>query len=294
MEHHEENGIQEAKQKSGNNVKDTLFRMLFSEKARAIELCNALEGTNYPPDTHAMVCNLEDSLLRRYNDAAIAIENKLILFSEHQSSFNPNMPIRLLSYATDVYYTWFVKMKEVYKDQLFKIPAPKFYVLYNGEKKLTKDVLKLSDAFEIEAGAFTLELTAKVLNVNYDSGCEALEKSPSLKGYAYLVELIRQNQKGGLSRDKAIKPAIAQCIEENILADFLQEHFEEVANMLAREYSFEEELEARLEEGMEKGMEKGVVESAIKFLKKGMSLSEVAETLELSDDLVRQLEGMTG
>ncbi|MCL2366533.1 MAG: hypothetical protein FWC75_05730 [Oscillospiraceae bacterium] len=64
--------------------------------------------------------------------------------------------------------------------------------------------------------------------------------------------------------------------------------------MLAREYSFEEELEARLEEGMEKGvrkgMEQGVIESAIKFLKKGMSLSEVAEALELSDDLVRQLE----
>ncbi|MCL2392818.1 MAG: hypothetical protein FWC66_09490, partial [Oscillospiraceae bacterium] len=76
----------------------------------------------------------------------------------------------------------------------------------------------------------------------------------------------------------------------NILADFLQEHFEEVANMLAREYSFEEELEARLEEGMEKGMEQGVVESAIKLLKKGMSLSEVTETLELSDDLVRRLE----
>ncbi|MCL2366552.1 MAG: hypothetical protein FWC75_05825 [Oscillospiraceae bacterium] len=59
---------------------------------------------------------------------------------------------------------------------------------------------------------------------------------------------------------------------------------------LTLEARLEEGIEKGIEKGMEKGMEQGVVESAIKFLKKGMSLSEVTETLELSDDLVRQLE----
>jgi len=195
-------------------------------------------------------------------------------------------------------------MKEIYKEQLFKIPTPKFYVLYNGEKELKQDVLRLSDAFMLSGGDFTLELTVKVLNVNYDSGCDILDKSPSLKGYAYLIELIRQHQKAGLSRDKSIKPAIKQCIEENILADFLQEHFEEVANMLAREYSFEEEIEARMEEaeekgmakgiekGIEKGVDKGIIESAKKLLRIGMPLAQVVAALELSDDHTRQLEGV--
>lgn len=183
-------------------------------------------------------------------------------------------------------------MKEIYKEKLHKLPTPKFYVLYNGEKELKQDVLKLSDAFKLPSGEFTLELTVKVLNVNYNSGCDTLEKSPSLKGYAYLIELIRQHQKTGLSRDKSIKPAIKQCIEENILADFLQEHFEEEANMLAKEYSFEEEIEARMEEAEEKGLEKGIIESAKKLLRIGMSLSQVVEALELSDEHTQQLEGV--
>ena len=45
----ENQNTNDTRQKSGNDVKDTLFRKLFSEKERAIELCNALEGTNYPP-----------------------------------------------------------------------------------------------------------------------------------------------------------------------------------------------------------------------------------------------------
>ena len=290
MENREITRITQAvKQKSGIDIKDTFFRKLFSEKARAIELCNALEGTNYPPDAEAMMCNLEDSLLRRYNDSAIAVERKLLVFSEHQSSLNPNMPIRFLSYATDIYYTWFVKMKEIYKEKQFKIPTPKFYVLYNGEKKLTSNVLKLSDAFEIESDGITLELEAKVLNVNYYSGCDALEKSPSLKGYSYLIDIIRQHQKAGLPRDKAIKPAIQQCINENILADFLQENFMEVADMLAREYNIDDEFEARMEEGMEKGM----LSAAQKLIEKGMPFGEVVKILDLTDGHVRQLESIT-
>ena len=281
-----------AKQKSGSSVNDTVFRKLFSEKERAIELCNALEGTSYPPDADAVICSLEDSLLRRYNDSAIAIENKLLLFSEHQSSINPNMPIRMLSFAAAAYDLWFVKSKEIYKEQLFKLPTPKFYVLYNGEKELAQDVLKLSDAYKLEAGEFSLELTVKVLNVNYKNGCSVLEKSPSLKGYSYLVELIRQSKKNGSSRDRAIQSAIEQCIKEDIIADFLQENFAEVAAMLLREYKIEDEIEARMEEGMEKGLEKGIVESARKLLATGMPLGRIVEILELSDNHIRQLEGV--
>jgi len=278
------------RQKSDSKVRDRVFRRLFSEKKRAIELCNALEGTNYSPDTDAVICNLEDSLLRRYNDAAIGIESELLLFSEHQSTLNPNMPLRMLSFAAAAYDLWFVNSKEILKNRLYKIPTPKFYVLYNGERKLKHDVLKLSDAYKLKAGEFSLELTAKVLDVNYDSGCAALEKSPSLKGYAYLVALIRRYQENGFSLDKAIKTAIEQCMNENVLADFLQENYEEVANMLLREYRMEDELEARMEEGEEIGMEKGIIGSARKFLAAGLPFEKIVEILELSEDHIKQLE----
>jgi len=295
--------------KSGTDVKDTFFRKLFSEKTRAIELCNALVGTNYPPHANAIMCNLDESLLRRYNDSAIAVENQLFVFSEHQSTINRNMPLRLLSYATDVLYTWFVKMNEIYKEKVYKIPTPKFYVLYNGEKKLTHDVLRLSDAFEIKADEFSLELTVRVLNVNYGSGCETLNKSPSLNGYAYLVALIRQHQRNGLDRDKAISSAINQCIEKNILADFLQAHYKEAAIMFARNYSWEDEKAAIAEEaaergmeqgreqgreqGMEQGKELGLFQAAKQLLKTGMALNEIVKALELSDHQAEELARVT-
>ena len=280
----------QVKQKSKNTEKDSFFRKLFGEKERAIELVNAVEGTSYPLDADAKICNLDDSLVWRYNDSAIAVEDKLLVFSEHQSSINPNMPLRLLAYATDVLYTWFVKVRETYKEQIFKIPTPKFYVLYNGEKELDQDVLRLSDAFELEADEFSLELTVKVINVNYEGGNEILEKSPSLKGYAYLVDLIRQNQRQGMSKDKAIRPAIQQCIEEGILADFLQEHFEEVANMLAKEYRFEDELEARAEESMEKGVDKGM--GIFRALKDNVPIAQIADEFDVKISRVEEMRDM--
>jgi len=49
-----------------------------------------------------------------------------------------------------------------------------------------------------------------------------LNKSESLKGYAYLIEQIRIYMNQGLSRDKAIQAAIKYCIETNVLAKFLR------------------------------------------------------------------------
>ena len=143
------------KQKSGVAYRDTLFRKLYRDADRAIELCNALEGSSYPPNSRVKVYNLEESLALRYNDSVFAIENQLLVFSEQQSTINPNMPLRFLPYTTDTLYSWFVEMKEIYKRPLFKIPTPKFYVLYNGGEILKNDVLRLSDAFKVKPGEFS-------------------------------------------------------------------------------------------------------------------------------------------
>ena len=55
MESTDENKNHEHKDKSETKYKDTLFRTLFREKNRAIELVNAVEGTNYPLDAPTFV-----------------------------------------------------------------------------------------------------------------------------------------------------------------------------------------------------------------------------------------------
>jgi len=297
-------------QRSDKKYKDTFFRTLFHDEERALELFNAIEGTNFPVGTPLQFYSQGDkSLTRRNNDLAVVIDNQLLAIKDHQGTLNPNMPLRLLPFATDILYTWLTDKKDLYKNRLVTIPTPKFYVLYNGKEKLINNVLRLSDAFRFENHDFSMELTVKIIDVNYGSGNEVLRKSPSLDGYAYLINCIRQSMNAGASRDKAIKAAVNQCINENILANFLKTHFQEVCDMFDYGITYEEEMEIKLEEakeeamekgmikgmekglvkGMEKGEEEGILKSAQKLLQKGISLQDVISMLDLSDNQIGEI-----
>ena len=51
-------------QRSDAKYKDTVLRTLFRDKERAIELCNAVAGTNYQPDANVVICDLDNSFLQ--------------------------------------------------------------------------------------------------------------------------------------------------------------------------------------------------------------------------------------
>ena len=50
---------------------------------------------------------------------------------EHQSTVNPNMPLRDLFYVTDILQKGGFD-KDLYGSKLIKIPSPRFVVFYNG------------------------------------------------------------------------------------------------------------------------------------------------------------------
>lgn len=68
---------------------------------------------------------------------------------EHQSTYNPNMPLRGLIYFSHLYQSYIEKCEDsIFGSKLIKIPTPQYYVFYNGERKFgDKKLLKLSDAF---------------------------------------------------------------------------------------------------------------------------------------------------
>lgn len=67
---------------------------------------------------------------------------------EHQSTYNPNIPMRDLFYIARLYEKVIVE-KTLYSTTLVKIPTPRFMVFYNETKdQPEKQTLKLSDAFE--------------------------------------------------------------------------------------------------------------------------------------------------
>ncbi|MCL1997602.1 MAG: hypothetical protein FWG65_02425 [Turicibacter sp.] len=242
---------------SGRKYKDTVMRLLCLDSRRAIEVCNALSGTNYAPTAYVQHFLVEDKLLGRHGDILCAIENELFFLSEHMSTFNWNIPMRVFQYVSDSIELEFLKNANLHNTALIKIPTPKFFMLYNGSrsKKNLPKVMRLSDSFIIPDKEPALELVVQVIDVNYGCGSEALAKSPTLNGYAYFIHCIDSHIKAGLRRDKAIANAIDTCIKEDVLAEFMSEHYGKLVDMLGYEYSLEDEFNGRLMGALEEARE---------------------------------------
>ena len=73
------------------NYKDSVFRMLFSEKDKLIELYNAIFDTEYTDDESVDITTLEDVVFKTMkNDISFVLGGRAVLLVEHQSSINNN------------------------------------------------------------------------------------------------------------------------------------------------------------------------------------------------------------
>ena len=108
-------------QKTKTQYRDNILRKLCQDERWAIEIVNAITDSNYGANAKIGLHELESSLLWRYNDIAISIDNQLLVMIEHQSNINPNMPTRLLSYFVDVLNTTFVRTEQLYSNKIHKL-----------------------------------------------------------------------------------------------------------------------------------------------------------------------------
>ena len=73
--------------------KDTVFRMLLNDKKVALEVYNAMNGSDYDDPDEIIITTLENAVYMGVrNDASFIIAYQLMVY-EHQSTVNPNMPI---------------------------------------------------------------------------------------------------------------------------------------------------------------------------------------------------------
>ena len=103
--------------------KDRIFRMIFKEKRALLALYNAMNDTAYQDPEELVITTLENAIyLGMKNDVSFMICDRLFLY-EHQSTYNPNMPLRDLFYISSEYQK-LVDKKSLYSSVLQKIPAP--------------------------------------------------------------------------------------------------------------------------------------------------------------------------
>ncbi len=249
--------------------KDSLFRLVFSEKDNLISLYNALFDTDYAPDTPVDIRTIQDIVFKTAkNDIAFILDHRYIQIVEHQSTPSRNMPLRELIYFAKLMMQQ-VEGARIYREKLIKIPRPTFIVMYNGQKEAQDYFeLKLSDAFEGEprhilesaenAEEHALQLTVQCYNINNKQNSPLLAKCRPLYEYSRFVELMRAygaEQNTLTSAD--MQSLYAQCMEEGVLTGILKQYGTEVIEMYFKRLTQEEAMEMSREDGYEAGVEDG-------------------------------------
>lgn len=243
--------------------KDRLFRLAFQGKQDLLDLYNAVSGRQYTDPEALIITTLSDAIyLGMKNDVSFLVSDTLNLY-EHQSSFNPNMPIRGLNYFAETYREYIdANHLDVYGEKLIRLPMPQYIVFYNGTKEEPDRLeLKLSDAFMCqnpeEQGC--LECRATMLNINYGHNQELMARCRRLKDYAIFVHRVRENERHGMILADAVELAVTSCIEEGILADILRKNRAEVCNLILYEYDEQKQMAIAREGAMEEGIERGIL-----------------------------------
>ena len=295
--------------------KDSLFVDYFSKdrdwKQHFLSLYNALHGTNLQvADTVLERVNLEQVLYKSYyNDIAVLVDGQFILMIEHQSTINPNMPLRLLEYVARIYGN-IVDSKAKFSRHLVPLAKPEFYVFYTGNQELPPEsYLYLSDAFPNQApnSDLTLELKVKVCKIKSEHPSPVVHSCHDLEQYVQFLELVEEARAAG--HKHTLKWAIQEAVRRNILRDYLERKGGEVLSILMTEYDYatdmavlkeesyedglfvgrEEGISIGLERGLEQGLEQGratgreegayqnKLETARRLVARGFSAEDIAD-----------------
>ena len=281
------------KREPKRTYKDTLFRTIFGGKDERskrwlLSLYNALSGKNHTNIEDLEITTLEDVIyVSMKNDLSFLIHSQMCLY-EHQSTVNPNMPLRGLLYFSQLYQQYIDKHKKnLYGSVLVKIPAPQFIVFYNGDTKQA-DIIKykLSDAFitdvsskDRETYGADFEWTATVININKNHNETLSKKCEPLYHYCEFVNQVKENLSQGMTFDSAVNEAVDFAIRGDFLEGFFREKRMKILDDIYTEFdqeSYDETLrnDGRIE-GIQIGAQQNAIANAKNFLKKSNLSSEM-------------------
>ena len=283
------------------NVKDRLFRVVFRDKKYQLQLYNAINGTNFQNKEDLIVYTLEDVIyLKMKNDLSFIIVGSTLNLYEHQSTFNPNMPLRAVMYFARQYEIFLEENElDVYGKRLIKIPVPQMIVFYNGDDTMPEELgLKLSDAYmEAEGIRPAMECVARVININYGHNKDMMRKCERLEEYSRFIQILNECKQKEKDIKKATYMAVEQGIAEGILEDVLFRQKAEVCAMILTEYNEKRHMKTLYQDGYDSGYgngyESGKLEEQKKmiryFLKKDMSEKEIMEILGCDNELIETI-----
>ena len=236
--------------------KDRLFCFIFGRKENkewTLSLYNAVNGTSYKDVDVLELYTIESAVyMGMKNDVAFIMQDMMNLY-EHQSSYNPNMPVRMLIYLSKLYEK-FIEQKHLnrYGRKLIQLPVPKFVVFYNGIEEISDRVLQLSDSFPENVDVQSdISLSVKMYNINYGHNKKLMDACRPLSDYSLFIKAVRQVYNETRDMDTAFDHGINSLKNDSRIRQFLLGQKAEVTDMFLTEYNEEETMNMFKEEASE-------------------------------------------
>ena len=256
------------KAKVNREFKDGMFRTLFNDKEKMLELYNAVSNDTMGKEAleNIEALTIETPLyIGSRNDLAFSINGKSMFFCEQQSTKSGNIALRMASYFGKTLDMMFGS--EIYGTRKVMMPAPVFYVFYLGKPDTPEvETFRLSDHYKEKAPENSIEVVVKVYNICYSENKKILKRSKTLREYSLFISYVNENLDKGMDLEDAVAAAVKRAKKEGVLADFLNKYATEVEGML-KGITVEEYGEVMKKEGFEDGRAAGEASKALEMAK---------------------------
>ena len=199
----------------------------------------------------------------QYNDLAILVRDKLIIFVEAQSTWTINILVRILLYLSATYQEYIIENNMyVYGTKKLAIPEPEFYVIYTGRRRITKEIISLREDFWNNPNA-KLDMLVKIIY--------AESKDDVIGQYIIFCHVLDGQIKIRGRKKIAFENTIKICQDKNILREYLEGRKKEVIDIMVMLFDQDYATEAYAEE---KARRRGMKNSIEVYQEMGASIEE--------------------
>ena len=286
------------KSQANEKYKDRVFSTLFGNpehKGWTLALYNAVNNSHYQNPNDIQFNTVDNALfLGIHNDVSFIIAFELNLW-EHQSTPNPNMPMRFLRHIVQLYDKYIILSKyNAFSSRLQQLPRPRCVCFYNGTvDQPERQVLKLSDAFGISSEESDVEVKVTMLNINYGKNQKLMNACEPLKEYAWLVARIRQHKEDTDDLEKAIDFTIDEMPRDFVIRSFIIGHRAEVKKMFLTEWN-EQEMRQRDRDEVRMDERHRVATDMLLEKEQPFTISAIAKISKLSEDVITGIANSLG
>ena len=278
------------KAKVNREFKDGMFRTLFNDKEKMLELYNAVSEKQMGEEAleNIETLTIETPLyIGSRNDLAFSINGKSMFFCEQQSTKSGNIALRMASYFGKTLDMMFGS--EIYGTRKVMMPAPVFYVFYLGKPDAPEvETFRLSDHYKENAPENSIEVVVKVYNICYSEKKEILKRSKTLREYSLFISYVNENLDKGMDLEDAVAAAVKRAKRAGILVDFINKYATEVEGML-KGITVEEYGEVMKREGFDDGKASKAIEIARAMKNDNKPIDEISKYTGLSTEEIDKL-----